>query len=246
MKLRQAVFAAREMEPVRAQLDTLLGVKDAYVDPGVAFFGLTNVVMSIGDSFLEVVVPVEDGTTAGRLLERRGSPCGYMLIFQVDDFATTSARFDALGLRRVWSWDDEKASACHIHPKDVGGAIVSFDQMRPAEEWVWGGPDWRAHRATHATQVKGATLASPDPARLAARWSEVLGRPSVDRDGAHHIALDEGTFVEVVAGGEVDAIAGYTFAVPDVAVMRERAADAGLDADAPKIGDVALSFVQAD
>ena len=74
----------------------------------------------------------------------------------------------------------------------------------------------------------------------------MLGRPATPSDGTHRIDLDEGTFVEVVAGGEVDTIAGYTFAVPDVTVMRERAAGAGLDADAPKIGDVTLSFVRAD
>ncbi len=243
MKLRQAVFAAAEMEPLRANLYDLFGLDDAYVDPNVAYFGLTNIVMSLGDTFLEVVVPEKEGTTAGRLLDRRGSPCGYMLIFQVDDFATTSTRLSDLDLRKVWEHEGAEASACHIHPKDVGGAIVSFDEMRPPGEWIWGGPAWRTHRAADVRRVLGATLSAADPAALAARWAEVLGRPAVEAEGRRRIALDEGTFVEFVAGKDPAGICGYTFEADDPALLVERAAKLGLGEGEAKVGDVALSFV---
>ena len=86
MKLRQAVLAAKTLDPARKVLFELLGVESAFTDPGVEQFGLTNVVMSIGDSFLEIVSPIQEGTAAGRLLKRREQTCGYMLIFQVDDY----------------------------------------------------------------------------------------------------------------------------------------------------------------
>ena len=41
-------------------------VEVAFRDPGVAAFGLQNAVMPIGRTFLEVVSPVQEGTTAGR------------------------------------------------------------------------------------------------------------------------------------------------------------------------------------
>jgi len=243
MKLRQAVFAAADMEPIRSQLFELFGLDEAYVDPGVAFFGLTNVVMALGDSFLEVVVPVDEGTTAGRLLDRRGSTCGYMLIFQVDDFAATSKHLDGVGARKVWTWEDEKASACHIHPKDVGGAIVSFDEMRPPGEWLWGGPEWRDHRAADVSRVLGATLQSPDPAALAARWAEVLDRPCRSSGAGRRIELDDGTFLDFVEGAGFEGIRGYAFETRDPDALAKRAASLGLGDETPMVGDVELSFV---
>ena len=37
---------------------------------------------ALGDQFLEVVVPVEDETAAGRFIDRTGGQGGYMAIFQ--------------------------------------------------------------------------------------------------------------------------------------------------------------------
>ena len=79
MRLRQIALVARELEPVVSDFSAILGIEVAYNDPGVRVFGLENAVMPVGDTFLEVVSPIEGGTTAGRLLERRGDG-GYMVI----------------------------------------------------------------------------------------------------------------------------------------------------------------------
>jgi hypothetical protein len=60
-------LVAEELEPVKAALFEMLGVDDAYVDPKIIKFGLKNIVLTLGDTFLEVVCPVDEGTTAGRL-----------------------------------------------------------------------------------------------------------------------------------------------------------------------------------
>lgn len=31
----------------------------------------------------------------------------------------------------------------HLHPKDVGAAILSVDQADEWDEWPWAGPRWR-------------------------------------------------------------------------------------------------------
>ncbi len=54
VRLRQAVFAAGELEPVANQLRAALGLQEPFRDPGVGFFGLHNVVFALGDC---------DGTT---------------------------------------------------------------------------------------------------------------------------------------------------------------------------------------
>ncbi|MBT7369710.1 MAG: hypothetical protein HN816_03625, partial [Gammaproteobacteria bacterium] len=140
MQLRQVALVARQLAPVRHDIFQLLGVTSDFADEGVGAFGLENSVIAIGNTFLEIVAPVEENTTAGRLLDRRRGDGGYMVIAQVDDIGPVSERISGLGLRKVWETDREEVSAFHVHPKDVGAAIVSFDQMRPPEEWLWAGP----------------------------------------------------------------------------------------------------------
>ena len=79
MRIRQIVFAVRELAPASAELQALLGLDAPFRDPGVAEFGIDNAVFVFGDQFIELVSPVKPGTAAGRLLERRGDG-GYMLI----------------------------------------------------------------------------------------------------------------------------------------------------------------------
>ncbi|MEM7020257.1 MAG: hypothetical protein AAF512_23310 [Pseudomonadota bacterium] len=243
MKLRQVVIAAAELGPARDTLFELFGLNGDFLDPGVAEFGLVNSVMAIGDKFFEIVTPQEEGTTAGRMLDRRQASCGYMLLYQVDDFAAFDAHIAALNVRKVWESNNQNVSACHLHPKDIGGAIVSFDEMRPPEEWVWGGPDWRMHRATEVSDIIGCTLQSPQPETLAERWSAILGRPTQEIEQGLRIGLDDGSFTDFIHGEDYEGIRGYTFQADDPDAIYEKALTLGLGGDVPKIGDLELAFV---
>src|SRR6185437_11908035 len=130
-----------------------------------------------GDTFVEVVAPVQAGTTAGRYLERRGGDGGYMAIFQVPDLAAARARLPGLGVRVVWTADLPDIAGTHLHPKDVPGAIVSLDWAEPAGSWRWAGPDWTGRVPEHrgGGGVTGVTIEVADPAAAAARWAAVLG-----------------------------------------------------------------------
>src|SRR2546425_11952165 len=99
--------------------------------------------MPVGATFLEVVSPVREGTTAGRLLDRRGGDGGYMVILQTADLRADRARLAALGVRIVWQVELDDIATVHLHPRDLGGAIVSLDQPVPPESWRWGGPEWQ-------------------------------------------------------------------------------------------------------
>src|ERR1700727_3727281 len=92
MRLRQIALVATDLAAARADISAVLGLDYAYDDPGVGKFGLRNAVFPIGDTFLEVVSPKEPGTTAGRLLEKRGGDGGYMVILQVEDLVQARAR----------------------------------------------------------------------------------------------------------------------------------------------------------
>src|ERR1043166_10241390 len=82
MQLRQTVLVARDLDAVVADLTAVLGIEVAFNDPQVREFGLRNAVMPIGDTFLEVVSPIDPQATAQRYLERRRGDGGYMLIVQ--------------------------------------------------------------------------------------------------------------------------------------------------------------------
>src|SRR5262245_178267 len=127
LRIRQIVFVARELAPTVAKFEQALGIEVAYRDPQVAEFGVENAVLPIGDQFLEVIVPFRANTAAGRHLDRHGESA-YMLILQTDDLVRDRQRFLRLGVRTVWSSSYPDISAMHLHPKDLGAAIVSVDQ----------------------------------------------------------------------------------------------------------------------
>jgi hypothetical protein len=191
-RFRQAVVAARDLDAAVEELREALPLGEPYADPGVGLFGLGNAVMPLGDTFVEVVSPVQEGTAAGRFLDRRGDGA-YMAMFQLEDLAGARARAAALGVREVWGIELDDISAVHLHPADIGAAIVSLDQPVPPQSWRWAGP-WQPHGELHTT---GLTISARDPEALGARWSEVLGG----------LELEDGR-VEVHAGEE-DTIAAF-------------------------------------
>lgn len=193
MRLRQVAFVANNLQPVVHDLCAVLGINVAFNDPGVAVYGLENAVMPIGDTFLEVVAPVKADTAAGRYLERRGGDGGYMVILQCEDLAADRARIDELGIRVVEKIDRPGAWGTHLHPRDIGGAILSLDAMDPPESWAWAGPDWRAAVDTSLVAgITGVAIQSGDPGGMAERWARALDR-EVETDGlAFDINLDDG------------------------------------------------------
>src|SRR4051794_13002330 len=174
IRLRQVAIVVADRDAVVGELCDLLGVSVcAADDPLLVDFGLRNAIMTIGDQFIEVVSPTADGTAAGRLLAKRGGDGGYMVMFEVDDLAERSAALEAVGVRTVSSVDLPDMQANHLHPRDVGGAIVSIEQPVQPGTWRWAGR-WSAHEETSvATAIAGIDVAAADPIALAARWAEL-------------------------------------------------------------------------
>lgn len=199
IRLRQVALVARDLDAAVGELCERLGLTVCFRDPGVGVFGLHNALMTIGDQFLEVVSPLQDGTTAGRLLDKRGGDGGYMALFEVDDLDAREAALQQEGVRVVWSGDLPTIRGRHLHPADVGGAIVSLDQPVPNGAWHWGGPDWVAHADTSVvTGIAGVTIGARDPAAMRARWRTARVEHSVTFQpaGVRGEGLDE---LELVA-----------------------------------------------
>lgn len=191
-RLRQVALVAADCDGTARRLQETFGWPDPFHDHGIIRFGLTNAVFAAGDTFVEVVSPVQPGTTAGRYLERRGGDSGYMAIFQLPDLGEARRRVADAGIRVVWSADYADIAGTHLHPKDVPGAIVSLDWADPPESWRWAGPEWTGQAPPHAGGgVSGVTIEVDDPAAAAATWAGVLGLSVTDVGGTPTVLLDQ-------------------------------------------------------
>jgi hypothetical protein len=101
-----------------------------------------------------------------------------MVILQTDDLDGFGDRLGELGVRVVLEARMPGIHGLHLHPSDVGGAILSVDETDDWTDWPWAGPDWREHRRTGlASGIVAVEIQADDPAAMAGRWGEVLGRP---------------------------------------------------------------------
>jgi catechol 2,3-dioxygenase-like lactoylglutathione lyase family enzyme len=214
IRLRQIVMVAADLDAAERRVESELGVELCFRDPGVAAFGLRNALFPIGDKLLEIVSPTREGTTAGRLLDKRGGDGGYMVILEVEDLGPLRERFDSVGVRMVYEAAAEGIVGLHLHPADVGGAILSVDETDTWGEWAWAGPVWRDHvRTDVVSDVLAVVIEAGDPDEMCERWAEVLGRDAVDRT----IGLDEGQIRFVEAGARGEGVAGFVLRASDSA-----------------------------
>jgi hypothetical protein len=191
LRIRQIVLAARDLASAVTQAQDSLGLRITYRDPEVAKFGLENALMSLGDQFLEIVSPTRADTAVGRHLDRHGDSA-YMLILQTDDLERERARLTQLGVRIVWESNHPDIRAVHLHPKDIGAAIVSLDEATPPSSWRWGGPNWQREKRPSG-RIVDATIATCEPTALAAHWAKVLGlEPPQAAGDTWRIAIEDG------------------------------------------------------
>lgn len=225
MRLRQIALVAEHLRPVENAVENDLGLEVCYRDPGLAAFGLRHGLYPIGDHILEIVVPKQPGTTAERFLQRRGGDGGYMVLVQTDDLDAERSRVTEAGFRIVHDGGvvqpttapgESPASihGIHLHPKDVGGAILSIDQADPPESWGWAGYDWEYHSRTDVVDdLVAIDIQAADPPALANRWGQALDR-TVDAES--RIMLDDAEIRFVAdSDGRGDGLAGADLVATD-------------------------------
>jgi hypothetical protein len=201
MRLRQVAFAARDLDAVVRELRAALGIEVAFNDPGVGVFGLRNAVLPVGDTFLEVVSPVQADTAAGRYMARRGGDCGYMVMVQSEDTDLDRRRAAELGVRVAWSIDLDDIRGTHLHPRDLGGALLSLDTAVPPAAWRWAGPQWQRHRRTDVARgIVGVEMQCSERDAVAARWAALLDQPLQDGPGGTRRIALEHTELRFAAG----------------------------------------------
>ena len=240
MRVRQLVLVANERDPIVKDLESLFKIQVSFYDPGIKFFGLENAVLPVGDTFLEVVSPIEQETTAGRYLERRGGSGGYMVIIQVEDFESTKKRVEDNNMRVVYESEDPKARAIHLHPKDVGGAILSLDFMDPESSWKWAGESWKSKINNDVVEeLNGVFIQSENPENMLQKWEAALGIKGTKEIEGHTINLGSSRVVFVKdEDGRGDGPSAFEIKVKNPQDVRDRAGHLGLIDGEVSIGGV--------
>ena len=230
MRVRQLVLVANERDSIVNDLESLFKIQVSFYDPGIKFFGLENAVLPVGDTFLEVVSPIEQETTAGRYLERRGGSGGYMVIIQVEDFESTKKRVEDNNMRVVYESEDPKARAIHLHPKDVGGAILSLDFMDPESSWKWAGESWKSKINNDVVEeLNGVFIQSENPENMLQKWEAALGIKGTKEIEGHTINLGSSRVVFVKdEDGRGDGPSAFEIKVKNPQDVRDRAQHLGL------------------
>ena len=210
LRLRQIALAVTNLDAAKLQASEILGLGPAYQDPAIVRYGLCNAVYAIGSTFLE-----------------QGGDCGYMVILQTDAADAARARIDAAGVRVADQLDRGGAGFMHLHPKDVGGTLLSIDYMPQWSDWEWAGPDWQ-RSATHGEAITGVGISALAPEAMARRWKEILGRPIEHYDHLARMRLDEGELrFEPLAGCGNEGFHAFDLHSPRAAQLRENAARHG-------------------
>ena len=97
--------------------------------------------------------------------------------------------------------DEINARTIHLHPKQVGGAILSIDHMNPKNAWLWAGTNWEKDINKNLVDVlSGVVMQSEDPEQLCMQWEKALGIKRAQNELKIQLAESTINFVESTDG----------------------------------------------
>jgi hypothetical protein len=237
LRLRQIALIVEDVESVVKDLNLVFGLEVAFIDEHLPpAYGLQNRLLPIGTQFLELCSPVRENTAGGRYHQRRGGDGGYMVITQADHHAARKTRVKELGIRVVAERDGETACLMQLHPQDTGGSFLEIDWHEGADDPVPGWShairaDWRPFVNTELVKnIAAVEIQSPDPAKLAARWSEIIEEPlAKDEAGNAALPIDNATIRFVPAtDGRPEGLGGMDLTATNADEVLRRARERGL------------------
>jgi hypothetical protein len=248
-RMRQICLVANRLDTLAADFKAVLGLNVCFRDPGVGKYGLENMLMPVGPSFLEVVAPTRPGTAGGRYIERRGSDGGYMVICQVPENDSYRARCEKIGVRIANTIDYAEYNEIQLHPRDSGGAMLSFGVQKSHGAEDWHPANQHATGQQPSGRAKGFVAAeaqSDDPARLAERWGAIYDAPVKQAGKAFELALADATLRIVQStDGRPEGLGGLDIATSDKQGALADAHERGLpvNGDAVMIGGMRIRLV---
>jgi hypothetical protein len=221
LRLRQICLVAPHLEPVISDIAGIMGLAVCYRDGNVAKYGLENALLPVDTVLLEVVAPFQEGTAAGRFLQKTGGRGGYMAIFCCDDPDGRGKHAEKIGVRIANVIGHSPYHGVQLHPRDCRAAFIEFNHTDGSDDVLGpyppAGPDWQKSIRKDVTQaLTGVEMQSPEPEALAEHWGKIIGIPVTKNTGGEpELKLPNCSFRFVK--GASDLMSGLTFKVADIA-----------------------------
>lgn len=239
LRLRQICLVARQLEPVAEDLKAIFDLEVCYRDPLVAAFGVHNVLLPFGTSFIEIVAPIQEKTAAERYLDRRNGDGGYMTIFDSDETGRWRKHASSLGVREAMFFQSEFFESdgfqiLQLDPRDTGGSLLEVNRAEGGADlaiYPNAGRNWQDQVRTGTAQaIVGAELQSDDPERLAARWGAILQQPvTKSSDAEWRLSVDNATVRFVpIDDGRGEGLGGVDVQVREPNKVKDIARERGL------------------
>jgi len=197
---------------------------------------------------LEVVAPFQEGTAAGRFLQKTGGHGGYMAIFCCDDPDRRGKHAEGISVRIANVIDHPPYHGVQLHPRDCRAAFIEFNHTDGSDDILGSyppaGPDWQRSIARDVTQaLLGVEMQSPDPQGLAEHWGKII-ELSVSKNASGELELKLPNCGVRFVKGPSEIMSGLTFRVADVASVRDaaRAKGCAISGDTFLLGGVTFQL----
>lgn len=229
LRLRQVGVVTRDPKPVEDILTEVLGLELAERFPGIDQYGLGTAFFPIGNQFFEVVHSAVTGTSADRLIEKRGGDTGFIVMLETLDLDAVKATAYTLGIQIVDSLENAKGKYLQFHPNDVGGTLLAVYEIAGDDAgaadgaWMYGGDHWkRARRTDVVSGIAEVVIECKTPQLVAQTWLQLAGGELAEAPTGQRLQLT-GSTIRFVAGREDRGLTELSLVASDVAQIWERA-----------------------
>jgi len=186
-RLRQVAFLVNDLEDAKNLYRRYLGMETCHSED-LSRYGLQNAVLPAGNgTFIELLQPTTQDSSAARYLERRGE-APYMLIFETRDYDRLIPHLKSMGVRlSVEPPTGEPAETeyrhAFVHPASANGAFLEIIEVTGGNNpWPAAGPHWQSleHRPL-TKQLRQTAVLVRDLDQAVARWETMFGITATKR-----------------------------------------------------------------
>lgn len=172
--LRQVALITRDLDESLKFWGNAFGLEACFRDD-LSAFGLSNAVLPVGDTFLELLQVEDRGSAGARFLERHGEGL-YMIIFEGTDIPALERHLEQHQVPVAYRINRDRYAAVHLHPKAMNRVLVSVDDPFEPGRWPAAGEHWRRHvRTDVVSRLLGAGFITDSADADAGRWHRLFG-----------------------------------------------------------------------
>ena len=146
-------------------------------------YHLTNSVLPTGEgTFLELLQPTAENSSAGRYLARRGT-APYLLVFETQDFDRLIPHLRSLDVPITQVTEEDGYRSAFIHPSGTNGAFLEIVEVADSgNPWPPAGPGQRRQDTNPMTrQLRQVAVLVNDLDEAIQRWGQMFGLRSTRR-----------------------------------------------------------------